>query len=103
MGTTTFVLPDWIPKDLWESYLEMRKKIRKPATEHAKELIVKKLVRLRRQMVNDPIAVLEQSIMQCNQGVWPIAIPFANRNGVHDAPKKTPQNSHAQRRECQSQ
>ena len=89
-GTPSFVLPDWIPKQLWESYLEMRKKIRKPATEHAKELVIAKLIRLQADG-NDPIAVLEQSIMQCNQGVWPVAIPYANRNTNGAAQPSKPQ------------
>lgn len=80
-----FVLPDWIPKQDWDDYIEMRKKIRKPATERAKELVIAKLLRLQAEG-NSPVEVLRQSIMQCHQGVWPIAIPFANKNGIHHTP-----------------
>jgi Helix-turn-helix domain len=50
---------------------EFRKKIRKPLTEHGIELILKRLGELRAQG-QDPVKVLEQSIMFGYQGIFPV-------------------------------
>jgi hypothetical protein len=42
-----FALPDWIPDDAWQGYVEMRAKIKKPMTDRARDLIVAKLDRWR--------------------------------------------------------
>lgn len=39
----TFTLPPWIDVEAWNAYDEMRKKLRKPMTGHARDLILKKL------------------------------------------------------------
>jgi hypothetical protein len=66
---SSFSLPDWVPKDLWDGFLEMRQKIRKPATEKAKQLLVKKLSTL--QAIGfQPDKVLEQSIINGWQGLF---------------------------------
>jgi uncharacterized protein YdaU (DUF1376 family) len=54
------VLPDWIPADQWEAWIEARKKARKAPTEWAKKLAVAKLDELRSQG-HHPAAVLAQS------------------------------------------
>jgi hypothetical protein len=64
-------LPTWIDSNLWHDYLEMRKKIRKPATLRAQELVIKKLDELRAEG-QDPNRVLEQSIENSWQGVFPL-------------------------------
>jgi len=64
-------LPAWIDSNLWHDYLEMRKKIRKPATLRAQELVIKKLDELRAED-QDPNRVLEQSIENSWQGVFPL-------------------------------
>jgi hypothetical protein len=56
---------------------EYRKKIRRPLTEHAIELILKKLGQLRAQG-HDPVEVLEQSIMNGYQGIFPVRKERAN-------------------------
>jgi hypothetical protein len=48
-----------------------RKKIRKPLTEHGIELILKKLGEFRAQG-HDPVKILEQSIMNGWQGIFPV-------------------------------
>lgn len=66
-----FVLPDWIPADPWDAFVSMRKGIRKPMTDHAKELAVGKL----RELSDDghpPGAVLNQSTFSSWQGLFPI-------------------------------
>ena len=64
-----FVLPDWIDRESWEGYVAMRKKIRKPITDHAVSLLVKKLdgFRLAGFSVAD---ILNNSTMNCWQGVF---------------------------------
>jgi len=61
-------IPDIINKETWASYLEMRKQIKKPAGSKAQELIIKKLSKIG----GDVNAILEQSIMNSYQGVFPI-------------------------------
>jgi len=66
-----FILPDWIDKDTWGAFLEMRKKKRAVPTERAKQLLVKELGKLRGEG-NDPNEVLNQSIMRNYTGVFPL-------------------------------
>ena len=61
--------PPFVPVSLWLSFVEMRKKIRKPMTEHAAQLICLKLEKLKAEG-NDPVEVLEQSIRNCWQDVF---------------------------------
>jgi hypothetical protein len=64
-----FVLPDWIQKESWESFIEMRNKMKKPATEKAKVLVVEELVKLKARG-HDPEKVLAQSIRNNYQDVY---------------------------------
>ena len=66
-----FVLPEWIDKATWNSFDEMRNKLRKPMTERAKELIVMELIKLK-SLGNDPNAVLLESIRKSWQDVFPL-------------------------------
>ena len=66
-----FILPSWIPENLWQDYLDMRKLIKKPMTLKAKELAVKKLLILKDQNHNTA-KVLEQSISNSWQGLFPL-------------------------------
>ncbi len=66
-----FDLPDWVPADLWADYIDMRKKIRKPATERAMKLAIRDLEKMAREG-QDPAAVLEQSILNSWQGLFPV-------------------------------
>lgn len=59
-GIPTFELPTWIPQEAWDGYEAMRKKIKKPMTERARDLVIKKLLILKGDGHN-PTAVLEQS------------------------------------------
>lgn len=54
-------LPEWLPLDDWNDYLESRNKRGKKATNRAKQLVIIKLDELRTSG-NDPGAVLRQSI-----------------------------------------
>jgi len=64
-------IPDFIDKELWHDFLEMRKKLRKPPTDRAKDLLLKDLEKLR-AAGDDPNEVLKQSIKYSWQGVFPL-------------------------------
>ncbi|MBA7570100.1 hypothetical protein ES708_11847 [subsurface metagenome] len=65
------ILPEWIEKETWEAFLEMRKKKRAIPTEKAKQLLIKELEKLKREG-HDPNEVLNQSIMRNYTGVFPL-------------------------------
>lgn len=56
--------------ETWKAFVEMRKR-KAPLTSHASMLVVKKLTELKAQG-HDPIAVLEQSILNGWRGVFPL-------------------------------
>lgn len=70
-ATDVALLPDWIPLETWAAFLEMRKKIKKPPTAHAIELLIAKLDRFRKSG-QDVQAVLEKSITSSWQDVFEI-------------------------------
>ncbi len=72
-------LPDWLPIDAWEGWLAMRKTLKKPATERAKQMAIKKLQDLAAEG-NDPAAVLDQSTMAGWTDLYPIKKDI-KRNG----------------------
>jgi hypothetical protein len=71
---SSFVLPDWIPEDAWKGFEDIRKKLRKPLTDRARELTVKGLEELRSRG-EDAVACLNQSVQRGYSGVFPV-----NRN-----------------------
>jgi hypothetical protein len=60
-----------IDKEAWEEWKKMRKSIKKPLTEYAEKLAIKTLEKLH-QEGNDPTEVLQQSILNCWQGLFPV-------------------------------
>ncbi len=66
-----FTVPDWIPQEAWDAFLEMRQKIKKPLTEYAKYLLVKELEKLKLNG-NPPEMVLNQSTLKNWQGIFPL-------------------------------
>lgn len=70
--STDFALPDWIPKDAWEGFEEMRRRIRKPLTERARQLTITNLQKLRDDEGEDPVACLDQSTQRGWLGVFPV-------------------------------
>lgn len=66
-----FILPDWVPKQEWDNFVEMRKKIRRPMTEAAMKLAVRELEKLR-QKGEDVVSVINQSILNAWQSFYPI-------------------------------
>lgn len=68
---SAFVMPDWLPKEAWGHYEEMRRRIRKPMTDQARIWAVAKLETIRTQG-QDPSLVLEQSVFNSWQGLFPL-------------------------------
>jgi hypothetical protein len=66
-----FDLPAWLPDTVWGDYVEMRRRIRKPMTAKAMALAVAELDKLRAQG-HAPVAVIQQSIMNSWQGLFPL-------------------------------
>jgi len=64
-------IPKEVPEELFHQYIEMREKIKKPMTGNAITLAYKKLAKLKEQG-HDPVAVLEQSIFNSWQGLFPV-------------------------------
>ena len=74
-------LPNWIDKSTWEDWEQMRTKMRKPLTDAARRLAVKRLLRLYEvdPINNHPQEVMEQSILCGYQGFWPVNTGRAER------------------------
>lgn len=64
------VIPDWIPEEVWENWVSFRR-TKGGMTEHAKILCISNLEKLRKQG-HDPVAVINQSIMQGWAGLFPL-------------------------------
>lgn len=90
---TGAVLPDWIPADAWNGYLEMRKKIRKPITADGIKLAIRELEKLR-AAGHDPKLILEQSILNSWQGLFE---PRVDREAVRQAERNRNASVGAQR------
>ena len=87
-------LPDWLPLELWNEFKKYRIKIKKPLTEYAEKLNIKKLEKLKEQG-NDPIKVIEETIMRSWQGFFPLK----NENQIAIKPQTYAQAQDAERRE----
>lgn len=87
-GQVTFEVPDWVPADAWESFVEMRKAMgaKGKLTDRAVKLLVNELEKLR-GMGQDPGEVLKQSVMNNWRGVFPL-----KTNGRMQAPSRIAQN-----------
>ena len=64
-------LVDWIPIGPWLAFVEMRNRIRRPMTNHATELAIRKLAALREDG-NEPGEVLDQSVLHSWTGLYPV-------------------------------
>jgi len=62
-------LPDWMPVEAWAAFIEMRVKIKKPATDYAQKLLIKKLAAFYANDL-DPSVILNQSIMNGWQDLY---------------------------------
>jgi len=84
----TAELPDWLPLETWNAFLEMRKKLRKEMGTTAVKLAIKKLEDLR-AAGNDPKLVLEQSILNSWQGLFELRVPFETRGAAADVRRRS--------------
>lgn len=60
-----------VSEELWQEFLRHRRTIKKPMTDYAQYLALRRLWRLRREG-NDPVAVVQQSIEQGWQGLFAV-------------------------------
>lgn len=74
-----------IPLAAWLAYREMRIKIRKPMTDHAVDLAIRKLIELK-AAGHDAVAVLDQSILNSWAGLYPIKTENGNGRRTGDSP-----------------
>lgn len=78
-SASKIALPDWMPLDAWNGFLEMRKASGKKPTARAVELLIAKLDRLRADG-NDPGAVLDQSTERNWQGLFEVKVNGRDAN-----------------------
>jgi len=64
------VLPDWLPKESWEGFKEMRRNSRYPLKGRSETLALNELAKLRDDG-HDPAAVLDHSTMKGYRGLFP--------------------------------
>jgi hypothetical protein len=72
-----FVLPEWIPQDIWNAYLETRTKKRAAKTDNALWLVIRELEKIKRTHNHDPVEVLKKSI----RSGWTDVYPLKEGNG----------------------
>jgi hypothetical protein len=77
----TFHVPDWVPAGSWLSFEEMRKRLRKPMTDTARNLILAELEKLKADG-HDPKLVLEASIRNSWQDVYPLKAQLKSNDGA---------------------
>ncbi|KKK46857.1 hypothetical protein LCGC14_3161050 [marine sediment metagenome] len=65
------IIPNWIPKKTWDTFLEMRKKIKAPMTDQAIKLAINKLEKLKEEGYESE-DVLNESILNNWKGLFPI-------------------------------
>ena len=82
------IIPEWIDKEAWEAFIEMRKKIGKPPTQKAITMLITKLKELK-DAGDDPALVLNQSTMRNYTGVFPLdgGKSATNRQNPRKLPK----------------
>jgi len=77
-------LPDWLPLDAWNGWVEMRKRIKKPMTERAEELRIKDLAAFH-AAGEDVGAILDQS----TANNWTDLYPLKERRDASTRGSKT--------------
>lgn len=70
-GAREFVLPDWVPKEPWDAFMETRKGLKARNTSRALNSLVKELEKLR-ERGHDPTEVIDQSIRNSWKDVFEI-------------------------------
>lgn len=62
-------LPDWLPLEAWDAFLEMRKASKKPATAYAKDLLLRRLDGFRKKG-HDPKELLDYNTRRGYTDIW---------------------------------
>ncbi len=65
------MIPDWLPEDLWEEFCGHRDDLKKPLTERAKRMALRRLEKFRAEGCNVE-DMLEVAILNGWQGIWPV-------------------------------
>ena len=82
-------LPAFVDQDLFNDYLIMRKQLKKPATDRAKESIVKKLLKFESVNPGHANKSLEQSIINSWQDVYQPRDQATTSKPINTLPAKT--------------
>lgn len=77
---SSFTLPLWIPPDVWEAFEEMRKKIRAPLTDRARQGTIRDLEKLGKSG-HDTEACLLQSVTRAYRGVFAVKQDDSPKSG----------------------
>ena len=93
---TVVPLPDGFPIDTWLAFVDMRKKLKKPMTDHAMELMIKMLNKMK-DAGQDIKEVLEQSITKSWSDVYELKQQqtFTNKFDIAHVTTPTPPNQDA--------
>ena len=78
---STFVPPLWLDQLLWDDFIDMRKKIKKPATERANQVLVNELVMFLMQGFSQQ-EIINNSIKNCWQDFYAPKNNGSNRGFV---------------------
>ena len=81
-------IPDWIPKEPWEAFVQMRKEMKKPLTGRAITLAINKLEEYRNRG-HDPGKVLDQSILNRWQGLYELKEKGGKNETYRSNPRDT--------------
>jgi phage replication O-like protein O len=92
------VIPEWIPKNTFQEYLEMRRKIRKPLLEKSFSRFFSALKKLCDTTTASPEQILDQSIINSWQGIFPLKIGGNGNGGIRTA-RSDPRDRSLQSRE----
>ncbi len=89
------IVPDWIEKEVWDAFLEMRKNKKAASTQYALSLIIKELETFKASG-DDPNEILKKSITNSWKGVFSLK---GGQSGTHQrhSQKLTPRDSYTQR------
>jgi hypothetical protein len=74
------LMPDWLPIPEWDAFVQMRKQIKKPLTDHAIKDAIGRLAKFR-AAGQDVKAILNNSIFNNWQGLFEIKPEHRNGNG----------------------
>ena len=88
----TIAYPEWLPRDLFDQFIQERKAMKKPMTLNAVNLAIGRLAKFRAEG-QDIVTIIENSIVNGWQGFFPISAPkqpavFAPRNFKQEAQDK---------------